>query len=309
MNRTFVASVITAITLGASTLGSACSDEVETETEEIVDESSSAVAAEDAATDTELRPKLLRRFQSLREPVQPRTPSEQARVALGERLFNDPGLSADGKISCRSCHASKSHNGKVGARTAPSVTSANEMGATETSILAYLTSQPSYRGEFAVAFPGKDSLSVKSVSRALAAYERTLPRRSRWDAFLDGDEEALSAEEKNGLKTFLEAGCTDCHAGPYLGAATFEKVGVVQAWPNQNDERRFPITHHEADKMALRVPGLRNVGETAPYFHDGSAASLPEAVELMARHQLGIDLSPEEVDAIVTWLQSLTEEQ
>lgn len=347
MTRTIAASIFLAVALGA-----ACSHEVETETEEVavegtgavVGESPSAAVEEGAPVDAEVSPRLLRRFQSLPQPVQPQTASEKVRVALGEKLFNDPGLSADGTVSCKSCHDTKSHgddgektakgvHGKRGTRNAPSITysagafrqfwdgradsleeqamgpltNADEMGSTEASIVAYLKSQPSYRAEFAEAFPGKDSLSTKSVSKALAAYERTLPKRSRWDSFLDGDEKALSRDEKKGLRTFLNAGCMVCHTGPYLGAATFEKVGVVEPWPNQQDQGRFLITHNETDKMVFRVPGLRNVAETGPYFHDGSAATLSEAIHLMAKHQLGIDLTPEEVASIETWLKSLTE--
>lgn len=347
MMRTFLAT-----TLVLCSAAAACGHELETETEEIAVHSAevvlgagpSSAAPAVASAPTEVSPRLLRRFQSLPTPVQPQNPSEKARVALGERLFNDPGLSSDGTVSCKTCHDTKSHgddgqkiargvHGKTGSRNAPSVnyssgsfrqfwdgraasleeqalgplTSADEMGSNEAAILAYLRSQPSYRAQFSDAFAGKDAISTKNVVGALAAYERTLPKRARWDAFLDGDDKALSSEEKQGLRTFLNSGCMVCHTGPYLGAATFEKAGVVEPWPNQSDQGRFLITHNEADKMVFRVPGLRNVAETAPYFHDGSATTLAEAVAMMGKHQLGIDLSPDEVTSIVTWLKSLTE--
>jgi cytochrome c peroxidase len=107
---------------------------------------------------------------------------------------------------------------------------------------------------------------------------------------------------------FLNSGCMVCHTGPQVGAAMFQKVGSVEPWPNQKDQGRYEVTKAPGDKMLFKVPSLRNVAKTAPYFHDGSAATLEEAIRMMGRHQLGLDLSDKEIASIVTWMNSLTGE-
>jgi cytochrome c peroxidase len=99
-----------------------------------------------------------------------------------------------------------------------------------------------------------------------------------------------------------------CHTGEYLGGSMFQKVGAAEPWPNQEDQGRFDVTHQEADRMQFKVPSLRNVAMTAPYFHDGSVDTIEAAVAIMGRFQLGAPLHEEEVKSIVAWMQSLTGE-
>jgi cytochrome c peroxidase len=170
-----------------------------------------------------------------------------------------------------------------------------------------LESIPEYVVAFKNAFPEETKpVTFKNVGRAIGAFERRLTTRGRWDAFLDGDQQALNSKELEGLKLFTNLGCMVCHTGELVGGSMFEKVGVVEPWPNQKDQGRFEVTHKDGDRMLFKVPTLRNVAETAPYFHDGSAQTLPDAVRLMAKHQLGLDLQANEIDAIVSWLGALT---
>jgi cytochrome c peroxidase len=149
-------------------------------------------------------------------------------------------------------------------------------------------------------------VTLENTARAIAAFERKLFARGRWDRFLEGDRAALSDAEKIGFNAFVDTGCVTCHFGPHVGATMFQKLGLVRSWPDTMDRGRFEVTQRPADFMVFRVPSLRNVAATGPYFHDGSISSLNEAVRLMAKHQLGKDISSGTVDAIVIWLKCLT---
>ena len=117
-------------------------------------------------------------------------------------------------------------------------------------------------------------MTFENVGRAIGAFERGLVTPGRWDDFLRGNASALTAAEKDGLKTFLNVGCMVCHTGALLGGSMFERVGVVEPWPNQADRGRQQVTNVPGDAMMFKVPTLRNVEHTAPYFHDGLAATL-----------------------------------
>jgi cytochrome c peroxidase len=299
-----------------------------------------------AAGEYGVNPRLLRRFKPSRavmaaegETILP------ARVELGRWLFHEPRISRDGSVSCSSCHAlnrygvdglptSRGYKGQRGARNAPTVYHAAgnfqqfwdgraasiedqalgpilnpiEMAAPDAeSVVRTLAAMPEYVRSFAEAFPvDPQPLSFANVGRAIGAFERNLTTRSRWDDYLEGKADALSAKEVKGLREFTNLGCMVCHTGELLGASMFEKAGVVEAWPNQADQGRFQVTHQPGDRMMFKVPTLRNVAQTAPYFHDGSVPTLDGAVSVMAKHQLGLELSPAEIDAIVAWLGSLT---
>ncbi|WP_437805758.1 cytochrome-c peroxidase [Sorangium sp. So ce1078] len=153
-----------------------------------------------------------------------------------------------------------------------------------------------------------EAVTFHNVALALAAFEGTLFTRGRWDMFLEGDTTALSDEEKAGFNAFVDTGCISCHFGPDIGATMYQKAGLVKPWPNTKDRGRYEITRRGADWMVFRVPSLRNVAQTGPYFHDGSVSSLEEAVRMMARHQLGKELRDREVYLIARWLVSLTGE-
>ena len=293
-------------------------------------------------------PRLLRRFQPMDvELTENGSPPDAKLVSLGQRLFEDPILSGDRTVSCKSCHdldkwgadgraTSIGVGGRTGSRNAPTVLNAaasfrqfwdgragtveeqalgpilnpNEMDLPSAKeAIARLEREPSYVVSFAAAFPHeRDPITFEHLGAAIGAFERTLVTPTRWDTYLAGDRSALTSEEKRGLKTFLDVGCMVCHTGQLVGGSMFARAGIVEPWPNQVDQGRYVVTGQEGDRMVFKVPGLRNVSKTAPYFHDGSVPDLPEAVRMMGRHQLGIELTEKEVGSIVSWLGSLANE-
>lgn len=299
------------------------------------------VSAAPSVTDA-INPRLLRRFGPL--PTQVGPPAPAPIVSLGRSLFYDPRLSHDGDLSCNSCHdlqtfgvdhrpVAVGHAGTLGRRNTPSVFNAaghvaqfwdgrspdvelqaagpmlnpDEMAMTEDEVVDVLRSIPNYAVAFAASWPeSADPVSFEHACQAIGAFERGLVSPSPWDAYLTGDSAALSAEEIEGFKLFADIGCVACHTGVYVGGSMFQKVGVMEPWPNQDDQGRFETTHHDGDKMVFKVPSLRNVAMTAPYFHDASAPTLDAAVRKMGRHQLGITLDDHDVALLVAWLGSLT---
>jgi len=272
-------------------------------------------------------------------------PTSPAKVELGWRLYYETQLSANGTQSCNSCHlldaygadgksVSTGVTGQQGGRNAPTVYNAAghiaqfwdgraadveaqakgpilnpiEMGMPSSGdVLARLGNLPGYRKAFAAAFPGEPNpLTYDNVGKAIGAFERELVTPSRWDTYLGGDPAALSPDEKRGLQVFLASGCQGCHNGPYMGGLMFQRLGVVQPWPNSSDLGRFSVTGSPTDSLVFKVPSLRNITKTGPYFNSGSVTSLDEGVRLMARHQLGTELTPDQVTSIVTYLQALT---
>lgn len=172
-----------------------------------------------------------------------------------------------------------------------------------------------YTEWFNSAFPGQaEPINYHNIASAIGAFEKSLITPSRFDEYLRGRLTALTPKERRGLNTFLESGCASCHAGVALGGDQYQKFGLVQGPYNKytqsthDDVGRFTLTNDEADMHVFKVPSLRNIEKTAPYFHDGSVASLADAVSIMAKTQLGTQLSNEEVDDIVAFLQSLTGE-
>lgn len=171
-----------------------------------------------------------------------------------------------------------------------------------------LGAEPAHGPAFAAAFPGEPApVSLRNAARALAAFERTLRTRTRLDRFLDGDLAALDDAELRGMQLFWVDGCLSCHNGPTLGGRVYHRMGLVKPYPS-GDPGRFAVTHRERDRGVFRVAPLRNVPATAPYFHDGSAATLEEAVRKMAWHQLGKELAADEVWAIAAFLGTLRDE-
>jgi cytochrome c peroxidase len=266
-------------------------------------------------------------------------------VTLGRMLYFDARLSKNHDLSCESCHhlakygvdnerTSIGHKGQAGTRNAPTVYNAAihfrqfwdgrattvEAQATgpmlnpvemampnEKTIVATLRSMPGYVDAFRAAFPGEaEPVTLAHAAQAIGAFERELLTPSRWDAFLRGDRAALRPDEIAGLRKFVETGCQTCHSGPGMGGGMFQKLGLVMPWSNTLDLGRFDVTKQDTDRLVFKVPSLRNVAMTAPYFHDGSVATLPEAVRIMARYQLGKELSDEDVKSIVTFLDALT---
>jgi cytochrome c peroxidase len=294
------------------------------------------------AASEELSPRLRRRFRALDE--MPASGPTDQRVTLGRLLYYDTRLSVSGTVACQTCHPLERYGttneavstgvmGRQGLRNAPStyhaaghfrqfwdgrvetiddqakgpITNPAEMGMSPERVVAVLEAIPGYREEFERAFPGEDQpISYDNVAKAIAAFERGLITPGRWDRYLRGNTNALTPSEKEGAKLFANLGCMVCHTGEYVGGSMMEKVGVQVPWPNQKDRGRADVTGSAADAMVFKVPSLRNVTRTAPYFHDGSVATLDQAVRMMARHQLGLELGDDEVQSIVAWLGSLT---
>ncbi len=186
-------------------------------------------------------------------------------------------------------------------------------------VVERLRSIPEYVELFKKAFPGeKDPLNYDNVAKAIAAFERTLMTPSKFDKFLKGDVNALTSKEKEGLKLFMELGCASCHNGPAVGGNTFAKFGVVEAYWEATrdfvtldkptmpmDVGKFAVTHKKEDLYVFKVPSLRNISRTYPYFHDGSVWNLEDAVQVMAKVQLGKELTEDQVDKIVAFLKAL----
>ncbi len=285
-------------------------------------------------------------------PENPDNPITPEKFQLGKMLYYEKALSKDHKISCNSCHdiarfgvdnlpTSPGNDGQNGERNSPTTLNAAfhiaqfwdgrakdveeqaggpilnpiEMAMpSEAAVVKRLSNTPPYPQLFKEAFPDTDTpLTFTHIRQAIAAFERTLVTPTRFDEYLKGDIDALSKEEKEGLKTFIEVGCITCHKGKLLGGDMFQKFGVVKEYwtltgSTHIDSGRYKVTRNEADLFVFKVPSLRNIAKTAPYFHDGSVASLDQAVQIMAEAQLGRKLTEEQTTAIVAFLQSLTGE-
>jgi cytochrome c peroxidase len=287
------------------------------------------------------------------EPIQPiplTLKQDPARADIGARLFRDPRLSGNGRVSCASCHDLKKGgadglarspglNGAPTSVNTPSVLNAAlnfrqfwdgradsleaqvdqvvqnpiEMGSAWSDVVRKVSQDPAYRSAFASAY--RDGVTKANIQNAIATYERTLiTPNSRFDRYLRGDLGALSAVEKAGYAKFKQYGCVACHQGVTVGGNMFQKFGVMAAYfdkrgsPTADDLGRIQVTRDDRDKNVFKVPSLRNVALTAPYFHDGSAKTLEAAVDVMFRFQLGRIASNEDKEAIVTFLHTLTGE-
>jgi len=302
----------------------------------------SARAADDAA----LRDEALGYFEPLPDkPVfKNENPANKDKLELGKMLYFETRLSKSNVFSCASCHNlstggvdnnpfSTGHKWMVGGRNAPTVLNASlhiaqfwdgraadveaqaqgpiladvEMGATQKLVLKRLGSIPEYVHRFGKAFPNeKEPLRYENIANAIGAFERTLLTPSRFDSFLKGDSKALTDKEKEGLRVFMNINCAGCHNGPAVGGNGYQKFGVVKKPKNMEDLGRFGVTKAEEDKNVFKIPSLRNIELTYPYFHDGRHWKLEDAVKDMALYQLGEPVSKDDVEAIVAFLKSLT---
>ena len=273
-------------------------------------------------------------------------PEQLAVVNLGKMLFFEPRLSKSGVISCNSCHnlatggvdnlpGSIGHGWQVGDTNSPTVLNSRynlaqfwdgrakdlkeqaagpianpkEMAFTHKLAEKTLKSIPEYQRLFKEAF-GTSKITIDRISQAIASFDETLVTpNSPFDQWLKGDDEAISVEVKKGYQLFKTKGCISCHNGPAVGGNMFQKFGLVRPWRNKEALGRFNVTKKEQDKYVFKVPTLRNIELTAPYFHDGSVWSLEQAIEIMAELQLGQKLTKAEVTAIKSFLISLTGEQ
>lgn len=279
-------------------------------------------------------------------PPPPILPPEK--VALGERLFHDPILSGREKLSCSACHDLKTggtvrlprtigYDGQVHAFNAPTIFNVGSnyrlgwrgkftsliiqnaavlndrglMAANWPKLLSRLTDSPDYHASFHQVYGGPPT--QETVLDALVAFQMSLVTpNARFDRFLLGDEGALNSKEKDGFKLFIEYGCVSCHQGANIGGNMFQIFGVFadpdasEIAVNANLDERLQAS--EGDETVFRVPSLRNVEVTAPYFHDGRAATLREAIAIMGRSQLGRDLSQSDIANLEAFLKTLTGE-
>jgi cytochrome c peroxidase len=273
-------------------------------------------------------------------------PPSPVKIELGRMLYHEERLSKNHDISCNTCHlldrhgvdgqpTSTGHREQRGDRNAPTVYNAAlhiaqfwdgraadveeqakgpilnpvEMAMpSEEAVLATLESIPGYAPLFAAAFPEDEQpITYDNLARAIGAFERELLTPSPFDAFLAGDDAAMTDAQVAGLDTFLTSGCVVCHGGPVLGGGMYRKLGLVKPYPTE-DPGRQAVTGDAADLHAFKVPSLRNVAGTGPYLHDGSIESLDEVIRIMATHQLGSELSASQVASIRGFLEALTGE-
>jgi cytochrome c peroxidase len=180
------------------------------------------------------------------------------------------------------------------------------------SVEKVLKGMKEYVALFKAAFPSdKDPVTVENFAKAVGAFERTLMTPAPFDDFMQGKAGALSDQQKRGLNAFMDTGCMTCHFGPYLGGQMYQKFGVFEPYQKytksaQVDDGRFAVTKSEADRFLFKVPVLRNVAMTPPYFHDGSVDHLSEAVVIMAKVQLAKDLTTSQAEDITAFLRALT---
>ncbi|GAB1370856.1 cytochrome c peroxidase [Candidatus Kapaibacterium sp.] len=167
---------------------------------------------------------------------------------------------------------------------------------------------PEYQDMFSKAFPGvKNAITYDNLAHAIAAFERKMVSKSRFDDYINGNPTALNDQELTGLKTFIDVGCITCHTGPLFGGKMYQKMGLIKPYSNDKDFGRFDVTKNEADKFIFKVSQLRNITLTAPYFHDGAAQSLDEAIKVMADINLGKQLTDKELSDIKAFLKALTD--
>jgi len=272
-----------------------------------------------------------------------------ARIELGKKLYFETALSINHTQSCNTCHrldekrggvdnlpTSEGALGNFGERNAPTTLNAGlhiaqfwdgraadlaeqakgpvlnpiEMGMSDEAAVLARLKEAGYSESFKKVFPdAKQPLSYDNFANAVAAFERTLITRDRFDDFLGGQLDALTPAEEEGLKQFSEIGCTNCHNSELLGGDAYEKMGQEHEYANKKDLGRFVVTKKEEDKYVFKVPSLRNIALTAPYFHAGQAEKLSDAVKQMAWLQLGEELKEPQVESIVVFLGSLTDKE
>jgi len=280
-------------------------------------------------------------------PIQPVKEINLAMVELGKKLYFDPRLSKSGFISCNSCHnlsmggtdnlkTSVGDHWNQGPINSPTVLNSSmnvaqfwdgraadlkeqaggpianpgEMAFSHTLAIEVLESIPAYVREFKQAF-GKEPIDIDQVTGAIAEFEKTLVTPDgRFDLWLQGEADAITAEELAGYQLFKNSGCVGCHMGPAVGGSSFQKMGLVAPYETKNPaEGLAGVTGKDADRFKFKVPTLRNVELTYPYFHDGEAATLEKAVDVMGRLQLAKSFEQADIDRIVAFLKTLTGEQ
>ncbi len=312
----------------------------------------SCLALGAAAQASELRDQALDMFAAVPStiPAMSDNPVTPAKIDLGKALFFDPRMSSSGVFSCNSCHnlatggddnmpTSIGHGWQKGPRNSPTVLNAVfneaqfwdgraedlkaqakgpvqagvEMANTPDNVIATLNSMPQYQEWFKASFPDEaDPVTFDNFAKAIEAYEATLITPAPFDAFLNGDDAAMTEEQKEGLALFMDKGCAACHNGVNLGGNGYYPFGLIEK-PGadilpENDKGRYAVTETADDEYVFRASPLRNIDQTAPYFHSGLVWDLKVAVQIMGESQLGQDLTDDEADKIVAFLGALTGE-
>lgn len=284
------------------------------------------------------------------ESINDENPASLKKIELGQRLYYDKRLSKNNTISCNSCHNLSSFGvdglstspgdlGELGERNSPTVLNASlhakqfwdgrahdveeqaggpilnpvEMNMdSEKMVINRLKEDKIYQELFTISFPDdKNPINYNNLTKAIGVFERQLLTPSRFDDYLNGDKKALSVQEKKGLLSFINIGCTTCHSGSTLGGNLFQKFGIYDDYwkytkSKHIDEGRYKVTGKDYDKYVFKVPSLRNIEKTAPYYHDGSVESLTDAIDIMAKVQLNYTMNSSEKENMVAYLNSLT---
>ncbi|MFG1488515.1 cytochrome-c peroxidase [Oceanospirillum sp. HFRX-1_2] len=282
------------------------------------------------------------------EPVKPVANINLALSELGKKLFFDPRLSMSGFISCNSCHnlsmggsdnlkTSIGHKWQQGPINSPTVLNSSlslaqfwdgraadlkeqaggpianpgEMASSHTLAVDVVASIPGYVKDFQLVFGDDSEVNIDRITDAIAEFEKTLVTpNAPFDRWLLGDKNAISQNQLEGYQLFKSSGCVACHNGEAIGGNSFQKMGVIEPYQTNNKvEGRVAVTGKDADRFMFKVPTLRNVELTYPYFHDGQAETLSEAVDIMGRLQLGRKFTETENDKIVAFLKALTGDQ
>lgn len=344
MKNIYIALGACLLSIGALHSCSSGTDTAEKSSEEL------ALEKESAQYDLSLADKL-DAFKALPgSATNPENPANAAKIKLGHMLYFDTRLSKNNTISCNSCHNlatggvdnkpfSLGDAGELGGRNSPSVLNAAlhsmqfwdgrakdveeqagmpvlnpiEMAIpNESFLIDRLKSVELYQDLFAKAYPDETNpITYTNVRKAIGVFERQLLTPSRFDAYLNGDKSALTLQEKKGLTSFINVGCTTCHNGVALGGNGYQRFGVHKPYWEatgsvKHDEGKKEVSGDELDQFMFKTASLRNVAETYPYFHDGSVKELEKAVEIMAEIQLNYKLSPSERDNIVAFLKTLS---
>lgn len=281
------------------------------------------------------------------QPIEPVKNVNLALAELGKKLYFDPRLSKSGFISCNSCHnlsmggtdnlktsiGDKWQQGPINSPTVLNsslnvaqfwdgraadlkeqaggpIANPGEMASSHTLAVDVIASIPGYVREFTLVFGG-DEVNIDRITDAIAEFEKTLVTpNSRFDQWLLGDANAISDFEREGYELFKSSGCVACHNGEAVGGNSFQKMGLVEPYQTNNPvEGRAAVTGKDADRFTFKVPTLRNVELTYPYFHDGEAETLTEATDIMGRLQLGRKFTDEENARIVAFMKTLTGDQ
>lgn len=278
-------------------------------------------------------------------PIPERISIDQKKAQLGKKLFFETGLSRDNTVACVSCHQlpgsgadklpySLGIRGEEGPINAPTVLNArfnfvqmwdgkvktlkdqvplpiskvNEMGSSMSKAVEFLKTRSDYREAFARVY--RSGITEESIADAIAEFEKALVTpHSRYDRYLNGERNILSAKELKGKELFYSYGCISCHNGIAVGGNMYQKIGIFAPYYSaKNQLGRFEITNREQDRYVFKVPSLRNVALTAPYMHDGKISTLREAILVMGMTQLGVEFSDDDIEALEQFLNTLTGE-